>query len=410
MTDNATTPVRFIGLDIHKHYFVATGINAQQEVVLGPQRVPNSRMQAFIQKRLTPYDALVIEMTTNTWEVHDLLVGHVHSVTVAHPPHVALIARAQVKTDKKDSLVLAQLLAAGLLPGVWIPPQEVRDLRALIAQRWKMITLRSVAKNRLHNVLHRHQWLPPEEGKLFSPDTRDWWVALPVSPAEASNIECDLATLDFADQQAKRIEAAIQQLAAEEERLPLLVQVPGISLITGMTILAAIGEIERFPSAKKLVGYAGLGARVSQSGTHYRTGRITKAGRKDLRHAMVEVARSASNTHPRWQAELERLEPRIGRKKAVVAIARKLLVAVWHILTHQQADRFASDWRVAAGLHLLAYKIGVRRLPEQSAKHFVRNQLDRLGIGADLTHVPWGTKQVKLPPSRLQTSEEGLPN
>jgi len=402
-------PVRFIGLDIHKHYFVVTGINAEQEVVLGPKRVSNKRMHEFIHKNLTRFDAVVLEMTTNTWEVHDLLVEHVHSVTVAHPPHVALIARAQVKTDRKDSLALAQLHAAGLLPGVWIPPQEVRDLRALIAQRWKMVKLRSIAKNRLHNVLHRRQLLPPEDGKLFSPEIRDWWEALPLSPIEHSNVRCDLETLDFADRQVKHIEETLKHIAAQEERMPLLVQVPGISLVTGMTILAAIGEIERFPSPKKLVGYAGLGARVSQSGKRYHTGRITKAGRKDLRHAMVEVARSASQTHPRWQAEMERLEPRLGRKKAIVAIARKLLVAVWHILTHQEADRFASPWRVAASLHLLAYKIGVRRLPEKSAKHFVRNQLDRLGIGADLESIPWGTKNVKLPPSRLTKEVSGVP-
>ncbi|MDH3944413.1 MAG: IS110 family transposase, partial [Anaerolineae bacterium] len=375
--------------------------NAQQEPVFGPQRVSNARLESWAEKHLTKTDAIVLEMTTNTFEVHDLLVDHVHSVTVAHPPHVALIARAQVKTDKRDALALAQLHAAGLLPGVWIPPQEVRDLRALVAQRWKMVRLRATAKNRLHAVLHRRHILPPEGGKLFSPQRRDWWLGLPLSPVELCNIQSDLDTLAFANGQVKLFEEHLGKIAARDERMPLLVQIPGMGLITGMTALAAIGAIERFDTAKRLVGYAGLGAKVDQSGNRYRTGRITKAGRKDLRHAMVEVARSAASTHPRWRREMERLEPRLGRNKAIVAIARKLLVAVWHVLTRREADRFASPWRVAAGLHLFAYRVKVRNLPQGSARHFVREQMDRLGIGRELTHIPWGTKRVKLPPSRL---------
>jgi hypothetical protein len=161
-------PKRFIGLDIHKHFFVVTGIDKDQDVVLGPQRVPNEKMKSWIKTNLTKADALILEMNTNAYEVHDLLVGKVHSVSVAHPPHVTLIARAQVKTDRKDSLILAQLHAAGLIPGVWIPPKEVRSLRALVAQRAMMVSLRSIARCGLHAVLHRHQILKPEGMNLFA--------------------------------------------------------------------------------------------------------------------------------------------------------------------------------------------------------------------------------------------------
>lgn len=396
-----TKPKRFIGLDIHKYFFVATGIDKDQDVVLGPQRVPNEKMKSWIKQNLTKEDALILEMTTNAYEVHDQLVGKVHSVTVVHPPHVTLIARAQVKTDKKDSLILAQLHSAGLIPGVWIPPKEVRSLRALVAQRAKMVSLRSIARCRLHAVLHRHQILKPEGLNLFAEEAVDWWCSLPLLPIELINIQSDLDTLMFADRQVKRLEEQLGIIAVEEERLPYLVQIPGISLINGMTILGAIGDIKRFPSAKKLVGYAGLGARVNQSGTRYRTGRITKTGRKDLRYAMVEAANSAARTHPRWKEEFKRLEPRLGRMKTLIAIARKLLVAVWNILYYEQADRYASPKRVAASLHLLAYRVKVRNLPEKNAAQYVRNQLDQLGIGQDLTHIPWGSKKVKMPNSKL---------
>ncbi|HLA81278.1 MAG TPA: hypothetical protein VJP78_06650 [Thermoleophilia bacterium] len=109
---------RFIGLDIHKHYLIATGVDAELIQVLGLQRVEMPRLGAWMRKALRPTDEVVIEMTTNTWQLHDDLLPHVRSVTVVHPPHVALITRSQVMNDKIASLILARLLAKGLLVSI----------------------------------------------------------------------------------------------------------------------------------------------------------------------------------------------------------------------------------------------------------------------------------------------------
>jgi len=350
-------------------------------------------------------------VTTNTWQLHDDLLPHVGSVTVVHPPHVALITRAQVMTDKIAASILARLLAKGLLVGIWVPPKQVQELRALIAHRSKMTRLATQAKNRLHAILHRSHIQPPE-GNPFRNDQRSWWLGLELSPAKRTSLLCDLDALDFARQQVERIETALKALAAEDQRVPQLVQLPGIRLINAITILGAIGDITRFPSptssrcsyGKKLVGYSGLGGRVHDSGLTSRRGRITKAGRRDLRTAMVQAAQTAANTHPHWKAELERLQPRLGRNKAIVAIARKLLVSVWFVLTKDTSDRFAEPARVARKLLQYSYVLGKDNRPaSQSAAQYVRYHLDRLGLGADLTEIPWGTKKkpVPLPPSRL---------
>lgn len=396
---------RYVGLDIHKHYLIAIGVDRDKEEVLGPQRVEWVHFERWIEKTLTPKDAVVVEMTTNTWEVYDRLIDRVHSVTVVHPPHVAMITRAQVMNDKKAARILAQLHAAGLLPGVWVPPQDVRDLRALIAQRTKMVRLSVQARNRLHAVLHRGHFSPPE-GSPFTPEKREWWLSLPVSLAEQARIQVDLDTLEFARRQVDFLRNALTQLGTEDERVPLLVQLPGVGLITAMTLLSAIGEIERFPSAKHLVGYAGLGVQVHDSGLTRRSGRITKAGRRELRTALVEAAQTAANTHPHWKAELERLEPRLGRNKAAVAFARRLLVAVWHILTRPQPDRYSSPERIALALLTYTHTLGKDGRPEgQTAAQFVREQLDRLGIGQDILSIRRGPHQiVPLPPSTLTTA------
>lgn len=397
---------RFVGLDVHKHYLVAVGMDAQLNQVLGPQRVQLSRLTPWAKKTLLPYDALVLEMTTNAFQLHDDLSPYAYSVTLVHPPHVKLITQAQVMTDKIAASRLAHLHAVGLLPPVWVPPLAVRDHRALVAQRTKMTRLSTQAKNRLHAVLHRHH-LPPTAGQLFTPEKRDWWLGLPVSALERVRIQCDLDTLAFAQSQLALLEDALVVLAAQDERVILLIQLPGIGLITAVTLLAAIGDISRFPSAKHLVGYSGLGTRIHDSGLRCRSGRITKAGRRDIRAAMVEAAHTACRTHPHWQAELARLEPRLGKNKTIVAVARKLLVAVWHVLTTGCADRYADPALVARKLLHHAERLGKTNRPAGHTRAaYVREQLDRLGIGAELPAIQRGQRTIVLPPSRLSLLED----
>jgi transposase len=415
LTKNPTlTPLpakiqRFIGLDIHKHYLVAIGVDRAGNQILGPCRVKLKHLSQWISKQLTVEDAVVLESTTNAFQVYDELQPHVHTVAVVHPPHVALITRAQVMTDKLAALILARLYAKGLLVSIWVPPQPVRDLRALVAQRAKLVRLSTQAKNRLHAVLHRRHLAPPP-GAPFAADQRDWWDHLPVAPLEQLRIQSDLDTLAFAQAQIARLEEQLATLAVQDERLPLLVQLPGVGWIVAVTLLAAIGDIARFPAAKKLVGYAGLGSRVHESGQSRRRGRITKAGRRDIRRVMIQAAHAAARYHPHWHAELARLEPRLGRNKAIVAIARKLLVAVWHVLTKRQADRYSQPEQIARKLLEHTYRLGRTNRPagQRVASH-VRAQMDVLGVGADLTTIRRSkTETLQLPASRLAVGNDAV--
>lgn len=401
MSPETPSPQRFVGLDLHKHYLVAYAVDADLDPCFGPQRVALDDLERWRQQRLTPGDAVVLEMTTNAFQLHDDLAPHVHSVTVVHPPHVALITRSRVMTDRIAARALARLHAKGLLVGIWVPPQPVRELRALLAQRTKMVRLATQAKNRLHAVLHRHHLAAPA-GDPFLESASSWWQTLPVDGMEQLRIQCDLATLAFAERQIAALEKGLILVAAQEPRLPYLLQTTGISLLTALTLLAAIGDVRRFPSARHLVGYAGLGVAVHDSGLTTRLGRITKAGRRDVRAVMVEAMQTAVNTDGYWRAQFRRLEPRLGRNKAVVALARRLLVVVWHTLAGETADRHAEPGRVARKLLRHAYRLGEdNRRPGQSAADYAREQLDRLGVGGDLTAVAWGQRSIALPPSSL---------
>ena len=400
--------IRYIGLDVHKHYLIALGVDGTLEVVMPARRVELSNLGSWMKKNLTKQDEVVLEMTTNTWQLYDELVEHAGSVTVVHPPHVALITRSQVMNDKIAASILARLLAKGLLVGIWVPPQEVRELRGLVAQRQKMTRLATQAKNRLHAVIQRHHLKPPA-GNPFAKTNNGWWTALPLGKLEKMNLQSDLETLQFAEQQEARIQKEMTGIAVENEEIGRLLHIPGFGVITAVTVYAAIGDIGRFMEAKKLVGYAGLGARVHDSGMTTRTGKITKAGRRDLRVALVEAAHVVANSHPHWEAELARLQPRLGYNKAIVAIARKLLVTVWYVL-QGKADKYAEPKAVAQKMLKFAYSVGKANRNGKTAAQFARERLDGLKMGENLTSIPWGAKKpIPLPPSKLKERSD-VPN
>lgn len=403
------TRTRYIGLDVHKHYLVALGVDADMNVVLPMRRVELSNLEGWMKKTLTKADEVVLEMTTNTWQLYDELIEYAGKITVVHPPHVALITRSQVMNDKIAASILARLLAKGLLVGIWVPPQEVRELRGLVAQRQKMTRLATQAKNRLHAVIQRHHLKPPA-GNPFAKTNNGWWNALSLGRLETMNMQSDLETLQFAEHQETRLEKEMTMIAAEDENIGRLLHISGFGVITALTVSAAIGDITRFSEPKKLVGYAGLGARVHDSGMMTRTGKITKAGRRDLRVALVEVAHIAANNHPHWKAELARLQPRLGYNRAIVAIARKLLITVWYVL-QGKTDKYAEPKAVAQKMLKFAYTVGKAKRPKgQTAAQFARIRMDALGLGSELTSIPWGSKKpIPLPPSKLKEGSD-VPN
>jgi transposase len=379
------------------------------------------RLEAWMKKNLTKQDEVVLEMTTNTWQLYDELIQYVGKVTVVHPPHVALITRSQVMNDKIAASILARLLAKGLLVGIWIPPQEIREARGLVAQRQKMVRLATQAKNRLHAVIQRHHLVPPA-GNPFAAKNKEWWISLSLGKLEKLNLRSDLETLQFAEKQVKSMTEIMEEMAAEQEEIGRLLHLAGFGVVTAVTVWAAIGDIQRFAEPKYLVGYAGLGTRVHDSGMTSRSGKITKSGRRDLRTVLIEAANVAANHHPHWKAELARLEPRLGRNtvraastsvrdgKAVVAIARKLLIAVWFVL-QGKTDKYAEPEAVAQKMLKFAYAVGKANRPKgQTAAQFARIRMDALGLGSELTSIPWGSKKpIPLPPSKLKERSD-VPN
>jgi len=392
---------RFVGLDVHRRYATVAAVDSKQQVVLTARRIDFNDFDEWVRKHLRRTDVVTLEATSNAWHLYDMLVPLVASVTVANPIQVALIAKARVKTDPRDALTLARLLAVGMLPSVWVPPVEVRELRALGGHRRRLIKQRTQARNRLRAVLYTHNLFPPA-GEAFGPANRPWWEGLDLPASEKLRVRHDLSILDSLEPLVKGVEAELvrqSSLAPWAEQAAYLVQLPGIGVHNAMLLLAAIGDIARFDAPHKLVGYAGLGASVHSSGEEHYGGRITKQGRRDIRCTMVESAWVAVGVHPYWKELFERLAVRVGRPKAIVAIARKLLVVVWHVLAKQVADREAVAEQVAGKFLEWSWKLGRVNRDGLTSGAFIRRELCRLRLGDKVTAISRGKRKFPIPRS-----------
>ena len=406
-TDCETIPCeRFLALDIHKHYVLVGGMNSLKEWVLRPRKVQMSRFPEWVQKNLKPTDALVFESTSNAWEIYDLVSPLVAKALVANPLKVGQIAGAKVKTDKLDVERLLILLIADIVPEVWVPPHHVRDLRALISHRWRIHKQIAMTKNRLHSFIHRFNLIPPA-GPLFSEKNLSWWQEQEFSSMVRLQIEQDLLILEHL---TAHKEAVHQELACLSNRKPwskdvvFLMQLPGLGVVLSMTVLSAIGEITRFENSKNLVGYAGLGAGIHSSGLKHQGKGITKAGRKELRWAMVEAAWGAVRSDSHWKDQYEQLKKRGKHSNAaIVAIARKLLVSIWHMLAKGESHRHSTEEDLAYKMLIWSQRMDEEALRGMTRQQFAKYGLLRLGKGIHLTRIVRNGL-----PRRIASAEEVL--
>jgi transposase len=209
---NASPEIRYLAIDLHKHYTVIGGVNIQQKIILLPRRVEIDEMEAWCQKNLRPSDEVVLEATTNAWDFYDQVQPLVGRAVVANAGKIASLVKTRVKTDRVDVLKLARLLVAGMIPKVWVPPIPMCELRSLVIYRQRLVKIQTMTKNRLHSVLHSRHIAAPV-GQPFAEKNRVWWLALEVSPTERLRIRHDLATLEHLGGHIADLEIELHRLS-----------------------------------------------------------------------------------------------------------------------------------------------------------------------------------------------------
>jgi transposase len=395
---------RYIACDIHREYILVGGQNEEQAWVLAPRRVSIEKFPEWAARNLRQGDIVILETTTNVWETYDVIAPLVSRVLVANAASVGEIVGARVKTDKEDIKRLLKLLIGGIVPEVWVPPAAVRELRAFISYRNRLVKTGVMIRNRLQSLLHKHNLLLPDEGVT----NQIWWDAqASISQLEKMQIRQELVMLDEIEKHKAAVDEELGRQSLSKEwgaQAVRLMQISGVGVIVAMTVLSAIGDISRFENAKQLVGYAGIGAGVHDSGKTHKEKKITKKGRRELRWAMVEAAWRAVRMSPFWKEQYEKFLRRLRKpNQAIVVIARKLLVAIWHVLSKEETDIHASEEDLAYKMLLLSWSLSDNVRQGLTYKQFAKYALMKLGVETDITR--FVRKNV---PRRLAPREEVL--
>jgi transposase len=348
---------RFVGCDLHKQQITFCILNAKA-LVLQRGRIATTReaIQAFAQNELRPTDEVAMEATTNTWAVVDLIEPHVARIVVSNPMTTKAIAAAKIKTDRIDARVLADLLRCRYLPEVWQPDLATRKLRRLVSHRAWVCGERTALKSRLHATLAMRLIQVPEKD-LFSPRGLAWLRGTPDFDEETrSAVDSDLRLMDAVQAEQKAIDLTLAKLGYSEDRVKLLMTLPGVDVAVAMALLAAWGDVGRFADAAHAVGYLGLAPRTHQSDRHCYHGPITKRGNSCARWMLVQAAQHLDGQPGPLGVFFRRLLKKKNRNVAVVAGARKLGLVAWHMLRNNESYRYAQPASTETKLSRLRVK------------------------------------------------------
>ena len=331
-----------VGIDVHKKRCQAC-LKDQDGHLIEELSFQNSE-EAISQIRtlLTSYPEVkvALESTGNLWtRIYDELHAQpTLRVILANPYKTRIIAEAKIKNDRMDSRVLADLVRADLVAESYVPDPEIREQRALLRQRRSLVEDTAAIKNRIHNQLDKYGLKAPYSD-LFGKQGREWLRGLQLHPIEKTILDVNLQQLESIEQAIDKLTTQIAKEAVDRPDVKLLIGFTGIDYYSAMLLINEIGDIHRFPSADKLVSYAGLAPSQRQSADHTFHGHITRQGNKYIRWILIEAAQHASRFDPQLKPFYERIAARRGRQRAIVAVARKLLIYIYQVLKKQEPYR-----------------------------------------------------------------------
>ncbi len=378
--------MRFIGLDVHRDWCDVAIY--EDGSVRSCGRVPTApdKLELFAQS-LGPDDRVALETTGNALSIARIIEPHVAGVLVADTRNVRAMTHAKVKNDRVDARMIAKLLAAGMLPGVWICDEATRVLRRRIARRTQLVRGRTRARNQIHATLIRNLGGRGPARDILAKKGREWLQSLELPADERATIASCMREADFLARELAQVDHEIARYAVNNAEIRRLMTIPGIDVTTAATLMATIGRIDRFASPRHLVGYLGLDPRSRQSGLGtVQHGHISKQGSATARHVLCEAAHATMRSPGPLRAFGQRVRKRRNNKIATVAVARKLACLTWQLLTTQQ------DY-----------------IYERPALTFRKLRQLELAAGAPKRHNPRGSRGPATPdtPAQWATEREG---
>jgi len=333
----------FVGIDLHKKIISLCVVNQERQVI---QRKtlhcsqPDKIREFFAQ--LGPFEAVVEATASYEW-LWQLLEPLAQRLVLAHPKKLRIIAESTRKSDKLDAQVLAEFLALDMIPQAYRPTPRQRQHRVLVRQRCYVQRRITSVKNKLRRILSDYN---ADRKDLFSSEGLAYLAEVQVSAADRFVLDQLRGLWEFLEEQltasAKELRTFARKAPAREaEARAVLESIPGVGVVTVDVVVSELGEVARFRSEKKVAAYAGLAPGQRESAGRSQELGISKQGSRLLRWALVEAAWRLVQKSQRWETVYERLHKRRGKKKAIVAVARRLLGVMVALLRSGQAYRLA---------------------------------------------------------------------
>lgn len=327
-----------IGVDLHRRFSKVAVVDKKGEVV-DTRRLENDMDILGEYFKNFKKDTPVVVESTSGWEwFSDLLEEVGMDMKLANPHKVKLIAEATIKTDKVDAITLAQLERTNFLPLSYLAPKEIRGNRELLRHRFVLVRIRTSLKNRVHSILTKRGIIPPSFSDLFGKEGRKFLASLQLPDVYKKEMATYLELIDTLNNYIKIKDIEIKKLVkGGNKQAKLLMTVPGISYLSGLLLISEIGDINRFPSFKKLCSYGGLVPTTDQSADKLHYGHLKKDSNKYIRGILVEAVEHAIKKDIGLSYTYQKLLRKRGKNSARVAVARKLLVSIYYILKNNES-------------------------------------------------------------------------
>jgi len=323
-----------VGVDLHQRFCYMTVLEARGKIV---QSGAVTNEKVALRKYFRQFRGQAVQVAVEAcgfWPAfREVVEPEVKRLVLVHPQRVKAIASAKLKNDRVDSETLAHLLRCELLPESWKADRETQARRQQVRLRTTLVRQRTRLKNQVHAVLHQ-QGLRSPVTDLFGKRGRFWLAGVKLPEQARESVQACLRMIDHYGEEIQRQNLQLSEKAKQDKRARWLQTIPGIGECSAMMLLAEIGDIGRFGSKEALCSYAGLVPRVRESAGKAGRGGITRQGSSWLRWIMVEAAQVATRCSPAAKRYYERLLRKKHKHVARVALARKLLIAVYALLHH----------------------------------------------------------------------------
>uniref|UniRef100_A0A7C4YFB1 IS110 family transposase n=1 Tax=Caldisericum exile TaxID=693075 RepID=A0A7C4YFB1_9BACT len=285
---------------------------------------------------------IALEATGNWYYFYEVLEHKCPKIYLAHPLKTRAIAEARIKTDKIDSTILAHLLRTDFLPTSYIPPREIRDIREVLRYRASLVSLRTSIKNKVHAILSKNG-INIEFSDIFGKKAIKHLRELNLRACYKQAISGYIRLVETLNGLIDEVTETIKKIVEDNPQAKLLTTIPGISYYSALLIIREIGDVNRFPDARRLCSYAGLVPSVHSSGGKCYHGSITKQGSKWLRWILIELSHHFIKSSNRIERLYKKITRKHGRNTARVAVAREMLKIIYYMLRDKRAFIIETD-------------------------------------------------------------------